>query len=72
MSRLIDADAFKKEIGEDTRLRRIICGFIDEQPTAYDVEKVAEQLEELREEMKQLGADGILTDILEVVRSGRE
>lgn len=42
----------------------------EEQPNAYDVEKVIEHLEEYREEMKQFGCDGILTDMLEIVKQG--
>lgn len=68
--RLIDADAFKKTIGEDTSLRRTICCVIDEQPTAYDIEKVVEQLEEFREEAEQFGVSGILTDMIDIVRGG--
>lgn len=44
--RLIDADAFKEQMGTGTKIRRMMCDAIDNQPTAYDVEKVVEQLEE--------------------------
>ena len=44
MGRLIDADAFKERIGTETKMRRMMCMAIDEQPTAYDVEKVLEQI----------------------------
>lgn len=44
--RLIDADKFKEEMGTETKLRRMICSAIDEQPTAYDIDKVVEELEE--------------------------
>ena len=62
MSRLIDADKFKeyivdgfeqnKDLFTDEQrdfVKVITCGLlkdIDEQPTAYDVDKVVEQLEE--------------------------
>lgn len=62
MSRLIDADKFKEYIADGFEQNKdlftdehrdfvkvITCGFlkdIDEQPTAYDVDKVVEQLEE--------------------------
>ena len=49
MSRLIDADAFKEKVGTDTTLRKTICEIIDKQPTAYDVEKVVERLEKVKE-----------------------
>ena len=39
-ARLIDANAFKERIGTETKMRRMMCMAIDEQPTAYDVEKV--------------------------------
>ncbi len=38
--------------------------------TAYDVNKVVEQLEEFRPEMEQFGCGGILTDIIDVVKAG--
>ena len=40
------------------------------QPTAYDVDKVVEQLEEFRDEMKMFGCDGLLSDLIEVVEVG--
>ena len=40
------------------------------QPTAYDVDKVIEQLEEFRDEMKMFGCDGLLSDLIEVVEVG--
>ena len=43
---------------------------IDEQPTAYDVDKVVEQLEELTDEMEQFNCTGMLSDIIEVVKAG--
>ena len=45
MSRLIDADDFKANIGIETMLRKTICDIIDEQPTAYDPEAVVAELE---------------------------
>ena len=51
--RLIDADAFKKQIAGMTIANNYpvnkasaLCDLIDEQPTAYDLDKVVEQLEE--------------------------
>lgn len=50
--RLIDADEFKRQVAgmaiannypEDKANK--ICGLIDRQPTAYDVDRVVEQLE---------------------------
>ena len=48
MGRLIDADAFKKRIGTETKIRKMMCMAIDEQPTAYDVENVVAEIKELR------------------------
>ena len=39
-------------------------------PTAYDVDKVVEQLEEFREEMEQFRCGGMLSDMIEVVKAG--
>ena len=43
--RLIDANDVIKALGTDTKVRRVFCEYIDKYPTAYDVEKVVEQLE---------------------------
>mgnify|MGYP000674338861 CR=1 FL=1 len=43
---------------------------VDEQPTAFDLDKVVEQLEDYRSEMEQFGCDGILTDMIEIVKGG--
>ena len=40
------------------------------QPTAYNVDKVVEQLEEFRDEMKMFGCDGLLSDLIEIVKGG--
>lgn len=75
--RLIDADRLKVmfEIEECTcALQAAILGIIDEQPTAYDpdkvVQQVVQQLEEFRPEMEQFGCGGMLTDIIDVVKVG--
>ena len=77
--RLIDADELKKELYQqwfmDILLTQrnsedmfyALAQKIDEQPTAYDIEKVVQQLEEFRQEMEQFGCSGILTDIIEIV-----
>ena len=53
--RLIDADTFMEYLGLDTGVAReenlgVIVGTedLDRQPTAYDVDKVVEQLEKLK------------------------
>ena len=43
---------------------------IDEVLTAYDPDKVVEQLEEYREEMEQFKCGGMLSDMIEVVKAG--
>lgn len=71
--RLIDADRLKVmfEIEEcPCALQAAILGIIDEQPTAYDPDKVVQQLEEFRPEMEQFGCGGMLTDIIDVVKAG--
>lgn len=40
------------------------------QHTAYDVDQVVEQLEEFRDEMKMFGCDGLLSDLIEIVKGG--
>ena len=85
MGRLIDADVLIKQIWrkhketEDSydlcvaELKEVFCGIValvDEQPTAYDPDKVARQLEEYREEMEQFGCSGMLSDMIELVKGG--
>lgn len=70
--RLIDAGALLKEFNPNGEA---ICPIyarikIVTQPIAYDVYKVVEQLEKFREEMTRFGCDGILTDMIEVVKGG--
>lgn len=49
--RLIDADNLNFEGQKYNKSQmKSILDFIDKQPTAYDVDKVVEQLEELRKE----------------------
>lgn len=52
MSRLIDADKLLQELqaldGQDLYLPAHFEGLIEEQPTAYDLEWVVEQLEEVK------------------------
>lgn len=79
---LIDADELKKELYQqwfmDILLTQrnsedmfyALAQKIDEQPTAYDVDKVVEQLEEYREEMEQFKCGGMLSDMIEVVKAG--
>ena len=69
--RLIDADKFKgKVIASHTGSGVIKLIAIDEVLTAYDPDKVVEQLEEYREEMEQFKCGGMLSDMIEVVKAG--
>lgn len=55
--RLIDADAFIKYANEKLDLTvDELTGMINEQPTAYDVEKVVEQMEENGQKMSEAKA----------------
>lgn len=48
--RLIDADMLKKYILDNSRDTERFLQYVDEQPTAYDVDKAVEQLQEMKEE----------------------
>ena len=71
--RLIDEEVLMKDI-QNTITEQ--SGTIDwmnviyRQPVAYDVDQVVEQLEEFRDEMKMFGCDGLLSDLIEVVKGG--
>ena len=74
--RLIDADALKKDLKSVTLSNGTLVNtnavlyLLEEYPTAYDVDKVVEQLEEYREDMEQFKCDGMLSDMIEVVKAG--
>lgn len=76
--RPIDADKLKADLekaiskNEDMDCLDFLrdASVIDAQPTAYDPDKVVQQLEEFRPEMEQFGCGGILTDIIDVVKAG--
>ena len=75
MSRLIDADKLIEDILNSMptgSARGVFRAFIEEQPTAYDVEKVVEQLEELR--VNAFNDEVlIINDAIEIVeRGGRD
>ena len=46
--RLIDADELKRSISQNNKIPRIFQQVINAQPTVYDIDKVVEQLEELK------------------------
>ena len=76
--RLIDADKLKKIIESEKDDNDEMCRLcmestkeiIDAQPTAYDPDRVVELLEEFWDEMKQFGCEGMLPDMIEVVKGG--
>lgn len=76
MGRLIDADKFKwKVIASHTGSGVIKLIAIDEVPTAYDPDKVVEQLEKVafeRYENDGMGGERVvnLDDVIEIVRGG--
>lgn len=66
MGRLIDEDELIKDrVENDPVVIAAKCT-----PTAYDPDKVVEQLEEYREEMEQFKCGGMLSDMIEVVKAG--
>lgn len=71
MGRLIDADAFERSVmfGDAEDMQDVIYALRD-YPTAYDPEKVVEQLEEFRGEMEQFGCGSMLADMIEIVKGG--
>lgn len=64
--RLIDADKLKKQIHCEYSDDLGILEKIDEQPTAYDVDKVAEQLEK----DKFIDCETILSDVHQGYNAG--
>lgn len=80
--RLIDADAFKSQIAGmaisnnyPANKANALCELIDAQPTAYDPDKVVEQLEKVA--FERYGNDGMggemvvnMDDAIEIVKGG--
>lgn len=68
--RLIYADKLKEAInsslntGRETFSPEIICEAVDEQPTAFDVDKVVEQLENYLFEKYCIEGDAIIDEIV--------
>lgn len=83
MGRLIDADAFKRRVAGmaisnnyPANKANAWCELIDEQPTAYDVDKVVEQLEERSKEYNSgvrlhgKPEEMLTDDAIEIVKGG--
>ncbi len=78
--RMIDADELKTQLYDSIMVNEDMdCldflrveSLIDAQPTAYDVDKVVEQLEELegRYNSVDFGIKGIICKAIEIVKSG--
>ena len=71
--RLIDEEVLMKDIQNTITEKSSTIDWMNmiyRQPVAYDVDKVVEQLEEFRDEMKMFGCDGLLSDLIEVVEVG--
>ena len=70
--RLIDADELRWAIRNNASKSVPIWAYqtIDNAPTAYDPDKVVEQMEEFRGEMEQFGCSSMLADMIEIVRGG--
>jgi hypothetical protein len=77
---LIDADALKeycmRASKSDDEFRRVslatLASVIDAQPTAYDVDKVVAQLEELKRRygIEEFAIKGIICKAIEIVKGG--
>lgn len=78
MGRLIDEDKLKEAISKSTchwtehMWKNVVCDVIDNQPTAYDIEKVVTELEEVkgRYRKEDFAYRGILEKVSEIVRKG--
>ena len=71
--RLIDEEVLMKDIQNTITEKSSTIDWmnlIHRQPVAYDIDKVIENMEEFRDEMKMFGCDGLLSDLIEVVEGG--
>ena len=68
--RLIDADKFKELFYTDTAIGKIMRLMIDEQPTAYNVDKVVGQMEEYIKESSNVDYNRAMIEAIEIVKSG--
>lgn len=55
--RLIDADKFKDCFNTDTAIGKTMRLMIDEQPTAYDLDKVVGKIREYADNVAELGGN---------------
>ena len=78
--RLIDADALKKDLKSVTLSNGTLVNtnavlyLLEEYPTAYDVDKIVEQLEELRKEcedpLQEYDPNYFIDKAIEIVKGG--
>ena len=71
--RLIDEEKLMEDIQKTITEKSSTIDWMNmiyRQPTAYDLDDVVEQLEEFRDEMKMFGCDGLLSDLIEIVKGG--
>lgn len=73
--RLVDADNlnFQEQYYNKSQMKAIL-DFIDKQPTAYDVNKAVEQLEELRKEcedpLQDYDPNYFIDKAIEIIKAG--
>lgn len=75
---LIDADALKKDLKSVTLSNGTLVNtnsvlyLLEEYPTAYDVDKVVEQLEELKRRygIEEFAIKGVICKAIEIVKGG--
>lgn len=74
MSRLVDVDEAIKQLDHNTWQGEILIAILNGLPTAYDVEKVTEQLEDEKLENIEMTCDVIrnctLNDAIKIVKGG--
>lgn len=78
--RLIDADhllfllnsaiKLRKKLHRNTSDLDMMVDAVNDEPTAYDPDKVVEQLEEFQGELDLFGCSSILPDMIDVVARG--
>lgn len=78
--RLIDADhllfllnsaiELRKKLHRNTSDLDMMVDAVNDEPTAYDPDKVVEQLEEFQGELDLFGCSSILPDMIDVVARG--
>ncbi len=79
--RLIDADLFLENARKELNCEGKCCEcehdnlceiykMVDEQPTAYDVDKVVEQMEEYVKESSNVDYNRAMIEAIEIVKSG--